>query len=54
MRPRRTRAARHRSTRKHYAIDVKKETHREVTTFARLLGETPGRVIERLLHKEKV
>lgn len=43
------RAAKHRGWRKHYSIEVKKDVHERIMTVARVLNETPGSVIERLL-----
>ncbi len=49
MRPRKTRAAHHRRSRKHYAVAVSRDVHRMLHVTARLLGVTPGAVIDRLL-----
>lgn len=44
----RVRAPQHRG-RKRYEIPVSKQTHETLHTVARVLGETPGAVVARLL-----
>lgn len=48
---RKVRAAPHRGSRKHYSIPVKKEVHDALHMVARVTGDAPGTVIERLLKR---
>jgi hypothetical protein len=53
MKDRKVKAARHRRSRKSYAVPVAKRVHEELAMVAAILGESPSAVVTRLIERAK-